>query len=121
MRYGPTCSRGGTGEVFTLALTCADEGLFRSRPRVKRGQPPMFLMVLPFLGSGFVPTSSMPSAIRWFTEYQPFTPAIQTLRGLLLGTPIGDNAIIAIAWCIGITLACYLWARKLFSRDPSRS
>jgi ABC-2 type transport system permease protein len=79
------------------------------------------MMVLPFLGSGFVPTSSMPGAIRWFTEYQPFTPAIQTLRGLLLGTPIGDNAIIAIAWSAGITLAGYLWARKLFSRDPSRS
>jgi ABC-2 type transport system permease protein len=51
----------------------------------------------------------------------PFTPAIQTLRGLLLGTPIGDNAIIAIAWSIGITLASYLWARKLLRRDPSRS
>lgn len=63
----------------------------------------------------------MPGAIRWFTEYQPFTPAIQTLRGLLLGAPTGDNAIIAIAWSIGITLAGYLWARKLFSRDPSRS
>jgi ABC-2 type transport system permease protein len=42
-------------------------------------------------------------------------------RGLLSGTPIGANAIIAIAWSIGIALACYLWARKLFSRDPSRS
>ena len=82
---------------------------------------PMFLMVLPFLGSGFVPTSSMPGAIRWFTEYQPFTPAIQTLRGLLLSAPIGANAIIAIAWSTGITLASYLWARKLFSRDPSRN
>ena len=63
----------------------------------------------------------MPGAIRWFTEYQPFTPVIQTLRGLLLGTPIGASAIIAVAWSIGIALASYLGARKLFSRDPSRS
>ena len=25
---------------------------------------------------------------------------------------------IAIAWCVAITLASYLWARKLYNRDP---
>ena len=79
---------------------------------------PMFLLLLPFLGSGFVPTDSMPAGVRWFAEYQPFTPITETLRGLLLGTPIGNNAIIAVAWCAGIALLGYLWARKLFSRDP---
>lgn len=44
------------------------------------------LVLLPFLGSGFVPTDSMPGAIRWFAEYQPFTPIIDSLRGLLMGT-----------------------------------
>ncbi|HEV8155318.1 MAG TPA: ABC transporter permease, partial [Gaiellales bacterium] len=63
---------------------------------------PMFLLLLPFLGSGFVPTDSMPAGVRWFAEYQPFTPATETVRGLLLGTPIGNNAIIAVAWCAGI-------------------
>jgi ABC-2 type transport system permease protein len=81
---------------------------------------PMFLLLLPFLGSGFVPTDSMPAGVRWFAEYQPFTPITQTLRGLLLGTPIGNNAIMAVAWCAGIALFGYLWARKLFSRDPVR-
>ena len=78
--------------------------------------PPMFLMLLPFLGSGFVPTASMPAGLRWFAEYQPFTPVIETLRGLLLGTPIGDSAIISVAWCAGISLLSYVWARKLFNR-----
>jgi ABC-2 type transport system permease protein len=55
------------------------------------------LVLLPFLGSGFVPTDSMPSAVRWFAEYPPFTPIIETLRGLLLGTAIGNNASLAIA------------------------
>ena len=81
---------------------------------------PMFLILLPFLGSGFVPTHSMPTGLRWFAEYQPFTPATETLRGLLMGTPIGSHAIIAIAWCAGLALFAYLWARKLFNRDPSR-
>jgi ABC-2 type transport system permease protein len=59
--------------------------------------------------------------VRWFAEHQPFTPIIETLRGLLLGTPIGNNASIALAWCVGIALVGYLWARALFNRDPSSS
>jgi ABC-2 type transport system permease protein len=81
---------------------------------------PMFLLLLPFLGSGFVPTDSMPAGVRWFAEYQPFTPVTETLRGLLLGTPIGNNAIIAVAWCAGISLLGYLWARRLYIRHPVR-
>jgi ABC-2 type transport system permease protein len=81
---------------------------------------PMFMLLLPFLGSGFVPTDSMPTGLRWFAEYQPFTPATQTVRGLLMGTPIGNNAIIAVAWCAGIALLSYLWAKKLYNRDPVR-
>jgi ABC-2 type transport system permease protein len=80
---------------------------------------PMPLVFLPFLGSGFVPTDSMPTGLRWFAEYQPFTPVIETLRGLLMGTPIGNNAVITLAWCAGIALVGYLWAKKLFNRDPS--
>ena len=50
---------------------------------------PMPLLLLPFLGSGFVPTDSMPAGMQWFAEHQPFTPIMETLRGLLMGTPIG--------------------------------
>jgi ABC-2 type transport system permease protein len=80
---------------------------------------PMPLMLLPFFGSGFVPTESMPTGLRWFAEYQPFTPAIETLRGLLLGTSIGNSAIITVAWSIGLTAVGYLWARRLDNRDPA--
>ena len=80
---------------------------------------PMFLILLPFLGSGFVPTDSMPTAVRWFAEYQPFNPIMETLRGLLLGTPIGSNGILAVAWSVGIGAFGYLWAKRLFNRDPT--
>ncbi|WP_329101536.1 ABC transporter permease [Micromonospora sp. NBC_01699] len=78
------------------------------------------LVLLPFLGSGFVPTDSMPTALRWFAEYQPFTPLIETIRGLLMGTPIGNSAVIAIGWCVVITLGSYLWSKKLFNRESTR-
>jgi ABC-2 type transport system permease protein len=80
----------------------------------------MPLVLLPFLGSGFVPTDSMPTPVRWFAEYQPFTPIIETLRGLLLGTGIGNNAWLAVVWSVAIAVASYLWARKLYNRDPSQ-
>ncbi|WAL64657.1 ABC transporter permease [Amycolatopsis cynarae] len=81
---------------------------------------PMPLMLLPFLGSGFVPTGSMPAGLRWFAQYQPFTPIIETLRGLLMGTPIGSNGIIALGWCAAIALGGYLWAKRLFNRQTAR-
>jgi len=81
---------------------------------------PMPLVLLPFLSSGFVPTDSMPAGLRWFAENQPFTPIIETLRGLLTGTPIGTSGVLAAAWCVGIGLVGYLWAKRLFNRDPSR-
>ena len=79
---------------------------------------PMFLMLLPFLGSGFVPAHSMPAGLRWFAEYQPFTPLTETVRGLLLGGPVGGHAIMAAAWCAGIAVLSYFWATKLFRRPP---
>jgi ABC-2 type transport system permease protein len=81
---------------------------------------PMPLVFLPFLGSGFVPTDSMPAGLRVFAEYQPFTAFIETVRGLLMGTPMGNSAVATLAWCAGIALAGYLWAKRLFNRDPVR-
>jgi ABC-2 type transport system permease protein len=80
---------------------------------------PMPLVLLPFLGSGFVPVDSMPAGMRWFAEHQPFTPMMDTLRGLLMGTPIGSSGVVALAWCALIAMSGYLWARDLYERDPT--
>jgi len=80
---------------------------------------PMFLVILPFLSSGFVPTATMPGPLAWFAEHQPFTPIIETIRGLLLGTPIGSDGIVAVAWCVGISVLGYLWSRRLYDRNPA--
>jgi ABC-2 type transport system permease protein len=80
----------------------------------------MPLFLLPFISSAFVPLATMPTGVRWFAQYQPFTSIIDTLRGLLRGAPIGNSAVIAIAWCVAIALAGYLWARTVFNRGPAR-
>jgi ABC-2 type transport system permease protein len=77
----------------------------------------LLLQFLPFLGSAFVRPDSMPAGVRWFAENQPFTPAIETVRGLLTGTPIGNRAIVTLAWCAGLTLIGYLWSRRVFLRQ----
>jgi ABC-2 type transport system permease protein len=79
---------------------------------------PMFLTLLPFLGSGFVPTASMPVGLRWFAEYQPFTPVTETVRGLLVGGPVGRHALVSAAWAVGIALVSYVWAKTLYNRGP---
>ena len=71
--------------------------------------------------SAFVRPETMPVGVRWFAEYQPFTPVIDTLRGLLLGTPISStSAVLAVAWCAVLILVGYLWARAVYNRDPVR-
>ena len=81
---------------------------------------PMPLFLLPFFGSGFVPTASMPDPLRWFADNQPFTPIMETVRRLLLGGEVGSGGLIAVAWCVGIALLGYLWAQQLYERDPAR-
>ncbi|GAA3544366.1 hypothetical protein GCM10022222_30050 [Amycolatopsis ultiminotia] len=81
---------------------------------------PMPLILLPFLGSGFVPAGSMPVGLRWFAEYQPFTPVMETVRALPRSTPVGSNLVLALGWCVLISLAGYLWARRLFERKLVR-
>ena len=77
---------------------------------------PMPIMILPLLGSGFVPTASMPAWLQWFAEVQPFTPFTETVRSLLFGTPIGMNGWLTLAWCAGITVVSWVWARFLYER-----
>jgi ABC-2 type transport system permease protein len=81
---------------------------------------PMILTVLPLLGSGFVPTESMPAGLRWFAEYQPFTPIIETMRGLLLGTPLGWSPVFAVAWAVVLVLVGYIWSMAIYERRSVR-
>jgi ABC-2 type transport system permease protein len=107
--------------MTTLAITwlAVALGLFPKTVEAASNLP-MPLILLPFLSSGFVPTESMPAGLAWFAEHQPFTPIIETLRGLLFGTTIGDSAWIAVAWCVGIGLVSYRWALRLYNRERSR-
>ncbi|MFI0466906.1 ABC transporter permease [Saccharopolyspora sp. 5N102] len=74
------------------------------------------LVMLPFFSSAIVPAEKMGPGLREFAEYQPFTPIIETLRGLLDGAPATGDMIAALAWCAGIALVGYLWASATFNK-----
>ncbi len=79
----------------------------------------LIFQLLAYTSSAFVSLGSMAVGVRWFAEYQPFTPIIDTLRGLLLGTPIGSTSVVlAVAWCVGLILVGYLGAQALYNRNP---
>ncbi|MDP2774989.1 MAG: ABC transporter permease [Nocardioides sp.] len=102
--------------LLGIALTwlCVALGLAAGSVETASNSP-MFLMLLPFLSSGFVPTDSMPTGLAWVAEHQPFTPVIDTLRAFLDGTSPGADGWWALGWCLLVTGASYVWARRLFS------
>ncbi|MDB4896777.1 MAG: Transport permease protein [Firmicutes bacterium] len=112
----------GVIALFTLALTwmAVVFGLVGKTPAGANSLSLIFQFLLPFTSSAFVRPGSMPDGVRWFASYQPFTAVIDTLRGLLMGTPIGHSGVLAVAWCAGLTLVGYLWARAVYNRDAVR-
>jgi len=82
----------------------------------------LIVQVLPFISSAFVAPAEMSAAVRWFAANEPFTPVINTLRGLLTAGPgpSGGTVLAAVAWCAGLALGGCLWARVLSRRDLNR-
>ncbi|MYT71376.1 MULTISPECIES: ABC transporter permease [unclassified Streptomyces] len=102
--------------LFSLALTWIAVGMGLVSPNAEAASNnAMPLIFLPLISSAFVPLHSMPGWFQPIAEYQPFTPAIETLRGLLLGTEIGDNWWIALAWSVGLAALGYFWAASTFN------
>jgi ABC-2 type transport system permease protein len=115
---GPLGWLGAAGvlAMVTFALTWLATALGMVAKTVEEASnTPMPLSLLPFLGSGFVPTDSMPAGLRQFAEYQPFTPIMESIRALLSGLPVGSNVAVSAGWCAGIALAGYLWAKKRYN------
>ncbi|MFF8919420.1 ABC transporter permease [Streptomyces sp. NPDC015032] len=102
--------------AFMISWISIPLGLVAKTPAGANVSSLIIQFLLPFLSSAFVSPATMPAGLRWFTDNQPFTPITETMRGLLTGTEIGNNAWIAIAWCVGLTLLGYLWAKSTFNR-----
>ena len=105
--------------LFAMALTWIAVGMGLISPNAEAASNNALpLILLPLLSSAFVPVDAMPGWFQPIAEYQPFTPAIETLRGLLLGSEIGHNGWLAVVWCLGLAVLGYFWSTSKFNRDP---
>jgi ABC-2 type transport system permease protein len=103
--------------LFTLALTwvAVIPGL-SAKTADGAGAFAYPLIFLPFISSAFVPTDSMPGAVRWFAENQPVTSIIGAIRALLTQQPVGDDIWVALAWCVGLLVVAYVVAMASYRR-----
>ncbi|MGB3437956.1 MAG: ABC transporter permease [Actinophytocola sp.] len=119
--FGEWLALAGVLLLLTVALTWFAVALgLKAKSVETASNTPMIFTLLPFIGSGFVPTDSMPDWLAWFAEYQPFTPIIETIRGLLLGTAIGNSGLLTVGWCVLIAAIGYTWSKSLFAKERDR-
>jgi ABC-2 type transport system permease protein len=103
------------GFILAISWLSAAFGLLVRSPEAAGGFT--FLMsFLPYPSSAFVPVDTMPTWLHGVANNQPVTPVIETLRGLLLGTPVGNSPWLALAWCAAILVASIALAGVLFRR-----
>ncbi len=103
--------------LFTLALTWVAAIAGLSAKSVEGASAFSYpLIFLPFISSAFVPTDSMPTAVRVFAENQPVTSIVEAIRALLSGLPVGNDIWIALAWCVGIMLVAYIFAMRAYKK-----
>jgi ABC-2 type transport system permease protein len=103
--------------TFSISWFCAILGLVVRSLEAAQWISFLFIMPLTFASSAFVPTDGMPTALKIFAENQPFTIVIQAMRAWLVGTPIGNDGWLSVAWCIGITVVCMPIAAWLYRRQ----
>lgn len=107
---------------FGLALSWLSVamGLVAKTPAGANSATLPLLLLLPFTSSAFVPAGSMSAGPRWFAEHQPFTPIVESVRGLLVGGPVAEHAVAALAWCAALT-AVGAWAALAAFRRNART
>jgi ABC-2 type transport system permease protein len=106
--------------LFILALSWLAAAIGLLARNVEAANSVSFvLMFIPYVSTAFVPARSMPAVLRVFAEHQPFTPVIETMRGLWMGhtstgVAIDHEAWLAVGYCGAILAASFLAAAWLF-------
>ncbi|MBV6715562.1 ABC transporter permease [Paenibacillus chitinolyticus] len=103
--------------LFTLALTWVAAIAGLSAKSVDGASAFSYpIIFLPFISSAFVPTGSMPTAVRVFAENQPVTAIVEAIRALLADQPVGNGIWIALMWCVGILFLAYIFAMRVYKK-----
>jgi len=117
---GAWAAAAGMIVLFVLALSwlAAAVGLLAGSPEAANSFT-FVIMFIPYVSTAFVPAATLPGPLRWIAGHQPFTPIVETMRGLWMGhtstgVAVGHEAWIACAWCAGIVAVSFAAASWLF-------
>ncbi len=105
--------------ILTITYLFAAIGLAAGDAEAANGYG-FILLFVPYLSSAFVPVATMPDWLRWLAENQPVTPVIETVRGLLMGTPLDSEPLYALAWMVLILAVAIGWGAIVFRRRAGR-
>jgi ABC-2 type transport system permease protein len=106
--------------AFILAMSwlAAMAGLLVGGPEAANSVT-FVIMFLPYLSTAFVPARTMTRVLRPIAANQPFTPVIETMRGLWMGrtsvgASVGHEAALAVIYCAAILVLSAAAASYLF-------
>ncbi|QDO89387.1 ABC transporter permease [Ornithinimicrobium ciconiae] len=105
--------------ILTITAVFAMLGLVAHSPEAANGYG-FVLLFLPYVSSAFVPVATMPGWLQGFAAHQPITPVIEATRALFAGASPGTDALVAIAWCVGIIAVSAVLTAYLFPRRVAR-
>jgi ABC transporter DrrB family efflux protein len=105
---------------YAFSWVFAYVGLISSSPETANAVGFTAIFPLTFISSAFAPPDSMPAAIEWVAEVNPFSTVVDALRALWLGTPAGNDVWAAFAWSIGIMAVFSVLAARRYRRAVLR-
>ena len=96
-------------------------GLLVSSPEAANSLGFIAVFPLTFISSAFVPTESMPSALQWFADINPFTIVVDAMRSLWLGAPAGNSVWGGFVWALAIIAVFAPLAVSRYRRATGRA
>jgi ABC transporter DrrB family efflux protein len=105
------------GFAYVFSWISAFIGLSVRDPETAQSVGFIWVFPLTFASSAFVPTDSMPGAVRWFADVNPVTLAVDAARALTVGHGDATSpALQTLAWLAGLLLVFLPLAVRAFRR-----
>lgn len=105
---------------YAFSWVFAFIGLTSSSPEAAQSLGFIVIFPLTFVSSAFVPPETMPGALQWFAEWNPFSITVNAVRALFIGDPAGNTVWGAVAWSVGIATVFGVLAVRKYKRAVVR-
>jgi oleandomycin transport system permease protein len=104
--------------AFALCLSWLSVwiGMIARTPGSVQGIVLLIMFPLTFGTSTFVPVDTLPGWLQSFTDVNPITHLIGTLRGLMLGGPVQTHLLWTFAWMAGLLVVLVPLALRAYRR-----